>query len=287
MKTDITQEDLDYLLNSENYNIDIHLGGNSRSVYLNAKTLVDKYSLITENKAVRSYLQRNFEMGAAKDLNTHQLLSNMPNVTIPLQINGNKISITNTRGGVERYVRSSEHLYQAFRFVDNTKGYQEDVLAQNSSMAAKKKAKRIECRPYHKECFQNIDYQQPDNTLEHTLEVIRIMYQVLLIKLAYKQKLSRELVDENFGRKLLQTGDKTIIEVAPKQKGRIDTFWGTKINADGTLTGRNIMGKLLMFVRDNYLEDVKGKTENTRVVNIPEDMNLNLLGTRLSTITAV
>jgi predicted NAD-dependent protein-ADP-ribosyltransferase YbiA (DUF1768 family) len=254
---------------------------------LNAKTLVDNYSLITENKALRSYLQRNFKMGTARALNTHQLLSNMPNVNIPLQINGKKISITNMRRGEERYVRSSEHLYQAFRFVDNTNGYQEDVLAQDSSMYAKMLAKRKECRPYHKVCFQNIDYQHPDNTLQHTLEVIRIMYQVLLIKLAYKQKLSRELVDENFGRKLLQTGDKTIIEVAPKQKGRIDTFWGTKIEADGTLMGRNIMGKLLMYVRDNYLEDVKGKTENTRVVNIPADMNLNLLGTRLSTITAV
>jgi hypothetical protein len=152
-------------------------------------------------------------------------------------------------------------------------------------MIAKNITKRYSDRI--KDSFRGFNREMPENNQGATLDVIRIMYQVLLIKLAYKQNVTEEPDENDFGLALKNTGNKMIVEVAPKQNGRVDTFWGTKINDDGTLKGRNVMGKLLMFIRDNSLEDINNNTNNTRIVNIPDDLNLSLLGHRLTIVNSL
>ena len=277
MKTDIELADLSTLLNNETYTIDIHKQPNN-SAYINAKTLF-KNSAIIAKSTLKTYLERGLENGNSDIIhNSTKILGNMPNVNIPLTINGVPVKIVFENGKVENYIRSSEHLYQAFRFITNENAYQNDTLAQVSSMGAKKKAKRIICRPYPRSCFNDFSKTNPKDNMDATLEVIRIMFQAVRIKLAYKQKLSAAQEEQNFGKLLLKTGTKNIIEVAPMQTRNVDTFWGTKMKNIGTLTGMNIMGKLLMILRENYLEDVKNKTDYTRNFTIPNDLNLNILG---------
>lgn len=50
-----------------------------------------------------------------------------------------------------------------------------------------------------------------------------------------------------FGAALLATDDKPIVEISVK-----DDFWGAKPQADGTLKGANVLGKLLMIVREKF-----------------------------------
>ena len=66
---------------------------------------------------------------------------------------------------------------------------------------------------------------------------------------------------EEFRSELLRTGDRPIVEVAPSNKSRPDTY-NVKLSPDGkTWSGPNLMGRLLMELRD------KGTLE----YSLPED----------------
>lgn len=140
-------------------------------------------------------------------------LSNMKGIVYPLLVN-------------KRKILTSEALYQACRFPDFPE-IQEEIIAQKSPMAAKMKSK-----PRRSECTR-ADFEE---------EKAAIMYWCLRVKLACNPI--------GFGSLLAKTKNKDIVEVSHK-----DRFWGTvasKTNLN-EVTGANVLGQLLMDLRDFYL----------------------------------
>jgi len=115
---------------------------------------------------------------------------------------------------------SSEALYQACRF-PHLPDVQLAIAQQNSAMAAKMKSK-----PYRSESREDWPRIR-----------VRIMRWVLRVKLA--QHMS------SFGGVLLATGDSSIVERSMK-----DRYWGAIESEGGTLEGENVLGRLLMELRD-------------------------------------
>jgi ribA/ribD-fused uncharacterized protein len=115
---------------------------------------------------------------------------------------------------------SSEALYQACRFPD-LPHVQLLIAEQNSAMAAKMRSKPH--RSATREDWPGIR--------------VRIMRWVLRVKLAQHMN--------GFGNVLLATGDSSIVERSAK-----DRYWGAIESDDGTLEGENVLGRLLMELRD-------------------------------------
>jgi ribA/ribD-fused uncharacterized protein len=146
-------------------------------------------------------------------------------------------------------IHNSEALYQSCRFPYDVE-IQEQILIQKSAMSAKMKSKH-----YRKE-----------HTREDWDEI-----RVEVMRWCLRVKLSQNLF--GFGRLLESTGDKPIIELSHN-----DQFWGTTDHQDGTLQGQNVLGKLLMKLREDYrqgLDDFKNKLV---FVEPPEIDNFFLLG---------
>lgn len=125
-----------------------------------------------------------------------------------------------------RRVRTAEALYQACRY-PHLPEVQRMILNESSPMTAKMRSK-----PYRGE-------SRPD------WERVRIpiMKWCLRVKLLYNW--------EKFSELLLETGDKPIVEDSRK-----DNFWGAKPCPDrDTLTGQNVLGRLLMELRDQLRND--------------------------------
>ncbi len=133
-------------------------------------------------------------------------LSNMAGY-FPLEVNGIKI-------------RTSEALYQVCRFPHRME-VQRLIIEQTSPMTAKMKSK-----PYRKDSRPDWDFVR-----------VRIMRWCLRVKLAQNW--------ESFGKLLLDTGDRSIVE-----ESRNDDFWGAKPKGEKTLIGTNALGRLLMELRD-------------------------------------
>ncbi len=120
-------------------------------------------------------------------------------------------------------ILTSEALYQACRFPHRPE-VQKLIIEQASPMAAKMKSKphRKDSRP---------DWEQVN---------VDIMRWCLRVKLAQNW--------ERFGDLLRSTGERPIIEESKR-----DSFWGAKATDPGTLVGRNVLGRLLMELRDQLL----------------------------------
>jgi ribA/ribD-fused uncharacterized protein len=116
-------------------------------------------------------------------------------------------------------IRTSEALYQACRFPHSPE-VQRMIIDQRSPMTAKMKSK-----PFR-------DASRPD---WQDLRV-RIMRWCIRVKLVQHR--------EAFGALLLAAGDRPIVEESAK-----DRFWGARGSDDGTLTGQNVLGRLLMELR--------------------------------------
>ena len=112
-----------------------------------------------------------------------------------------------------------EALYQACRF-PHIPAVQELILGQASPMAAKMKSKK-----YRK--FSRPDWDRVR---------VKVMRWCLRVKLAQNW--------EKFSKLLLATGDRPIVEQSR------DDFWGAKPVDDQTLIGMNVLGRLLMELRD-------------------------------------
>jgi ribA/ribD-fused uncharacterized protein len=139
-------------------------------------------------------------------------------------------------------ISSVEHLYQACRFPSHPQ-LQLDIISEPSPMTAKW-----------------IGRKHIDLTRNDWSEVrFKIMQWVLEVKLSQNW--------ETFGKLLLSTGDKPIVEKAPKDK-----IWGAVQEGDN-LVGTNALGRLLMYVRERYV-----KTNNYQrciePLNIPDFMLL-------------
>lgn len=168
-------------------------------------------------------------------------LSNMAS-GFPLQINNVRIF-------------TAEALYQACRFPHRPK-IQEEIIAQHSPMTAKMKSK-----PYRHD-------SRPDwYEVRH-----KVMRWCLRVKLAQN-------FDE-FGRLLLSTCDKSIVE-----QSRKDDFWGAKLvdEAGEILVGQNVLGRLLMELREKLKDDSIGALKNVPPLDIP---NFMILGKPIETVTA-
>lgn len=151
-------------------------------------------------------------------------------------------------------VFTTEALYQACRF-PHLPEVQRTIIGQHSPMTAKMKSKphRQSTRPD----WDEVRY--------------KIMRWCLRVKLAQHYT--------EFGRLLLATRDRPIVE-----QSRRDVYWGAKINEDeDTLTGQNVLGRLLMELREKLKQDANGDLRTVEPLNIPDFV---LLGHPIERVTA-
>ncbi len=147
-------------------------------------------------------------------------------------------------------ILTSEALYQCCRY-PHLSNVQKLIISERSPMTAKMVSKK-----YTKET--RLDW----NDIR-----VNVMRWVLRVKLM--------LNFDTFGELLMTTGDEFIVE-----ESRRDDFWGTKLQSDGTLVGANILGRLLMELREQYI-----KIESTVVILKPLNVkDFKLLDNDITTI---
>ena len=137
-------------------------------------------------------------------------------------------------------IRTSEALYQACKY-PSMPMIQFEIIAENSPMTAKMKAKvhRRNSRPdWHK-------------------VRVKVMRWCLQVKLAQNW--------ETFSKLLLETSDRPIVE-----QSRKDAFWGAKAVDDHTLVGMNVLGRLLMELRETVKSDDQEALLCVQPINIPD-----------------
>jgi ribA/ribD-fused uncharacterized protein len=133
-------------------------------------------------------------------------------------------------------ILTSEALYQACRF-PHLPEVQKEIISAASPMTAKMKGK-----PHRKNSRPDWDEQRT-----------AIMEWCLRVKLAMNRT--------EFSRFLLATKDKPIVEQSAK-----DPFWGALVVDDETLKGENVLGQLLVGLR----EEIKaGNVEHGFVEPLP------------------
>lgn len=133
--------------------------------------------------------------------------------------------LSNMAGGFPLHVKgtriyTSEALYQACRF-PHLPEVQRLIIGQTSPMTAKMKSK-----PHRKDSRADWDRVR-----------VRVMRWCLRVKLAQNW--------EKFSELLLRTTDRPIVE-----ESRKDDFWGAKPVDESTLVGMNVLGRLLMELRE-------------------------------------
>lgn len=148
------------------------------------------------------------------------------------------------------HLRTSEALYQACRF-PHMPEVQKLIVSEVSPMTAKMRSK-----PHRKDSREHWDKIR-----------VPIMKWCLRVKLAQNWN--------TFGELLLQTEDKPIVEDSRK-----DAFWGAIKNSEGTFQGCNILGRLLMELR----EKLKSEPENLKKVEPVKIPQFLLLGRQISTV---
>ncbi len=125
-------------------------------------------------------------------------------------------------------LRTSEALYQACRF-PHMPEVQRLIVTEISPMTAKMRSK-----PYRKDSREHWDDIR-----------VPVMKWCLRVKLA--QNWSK------FGDLLLRTGDRAIVEDSRK-----DDYWGAIKDANGKLHGMNVLGRLLMELREKLKHNPDG-----------------------------
>jgi len=137
-------------------------------------------------------------------------------------------------------IRTSEALYQACRF-PHMPDVQRKIIDEHSPMTAKMRSK-----PFRKDSRPDWDVVR-----------VKIMRWCLRVKLAQNWR--------EFGRLLLATGDNPIVE-----QSRKDDFWGAKVAENGTLVGMNVLGRLLMELREQLKGDEAESLRFIAPLAIPE-----------------
>ena len=141
---------------------------------------------------------------------THDRFGGLSNMAAGFPLNVNGIDIA-----------TSEALYQACRFPYRS-DIQREIIAQRSPMTAKMKSKK-----YRREHTRN-DWNRV---------LVNIMRWSLRVKLSQNWN--------TFSRLLLDTENRPIVEESMR-----DTFWGAKPKTDTILEGANILGRLLVELRE-------------------------------------
>jgi type I restriction enzyme S subunit len=150
-------------------------------------------------------------------------------------------------------IRTSEALYQACRF-PHLPDVQRLIIGESSPMTAKMRSK-----PYRDQSREDWDNVR-----------VRIMRWCLRVKLAQNWGAFREL--------LLKTADRPIVE-----ESRKDDFWGAFAQEDGTLIGRNVLGRLLMELREELKQP---DCENLKRVEPIPISNFTLYGKPIEAVQA-
>ena len=149
-------------------------------------------------------------------------------------------------------LRTSEALYQACRF-PHMPEVQRLIVSEKSPMTAKMRSK-----PYRKDSRMHWDEIR-----------VPIMKWCLRVKLAQNWS--------TFGDLLLRTGDKPIVEDSRK-----DEFWGAIKDINGEFHGSNVLGRLLMELRE-LLKSDPDSLKQVAPVKIPD---FTLLGEKIPMVTA-
>lgn len=152
-------------------------------------------------------------------------------------------------------ILTTEALYQACRF-PHMPEVQREIIRQHSPMTAKMKSK-----PHRKDSRPDWDDVR-----------YKVMRWCLRVKLAQNY--------EEFGRLLLATRDRPIVE-----QSRKDDYWGAKLadEAGDTLIGQNVLGRLLMELREKLKDDEEGALKTVPPLGIPDFL---LLGKPIKAVTA-
>jgi ribA/ribD-fused uncharacterized protein len=137
-------------------------------------------------------------------------------------------------------IRTSEALYQACRF-PHLPDVQRLIIDEGSPMAAKMRSK-----PFR-------DQSRPDWDAVR----VKVMRWCLRVKLAQNW--------DNFGSLLKRTGNQPIVEESKK-----DDFWGAHPLEDGGLAGANVLGRLLMELRREFLATDSDALRHVAPLSIPE-----------------
>ncbi len=139
---------------------------------------------------------------------------------------------------------TAEALYQCCRFPDAA-DVQKLIIAERSPMTAKMKSKRF--RERTRSDWEGLR--------------VRIMKWCLRVKLVQHQR--------KFGELLRATDGRPIVEESLR-----DQFWGAKPCDDGTLRGKNVLGRLLMELREEFVR-ADGAIDH---VDPPDISNFRILG---------
>lgn len=139
-------------------------------------------------------------------------------------------------------IRTSEALYQACRF-PHLPDVQKLIISENSPMTAKMRSK-----PHRKDSRPDWDDVR-----------VGVMRWCLRVKLVQHWK--------TFGNLLLASRDKPIVE-----QSRKDAFWGAKPVDDETLVGMNVLGRLLMELREELKSDNAENLRSIQPLSIPNFM---------------
>lgn len=152
-------------------------------------------------------------------------------------------------------ILTTEALYQACRF-PHMPEVQREIIGQHSPMTAKMKS-----RPHRKDSRSDWDEVR-----------YKVMRWCLRVKLAQNYA--------EFGRLLLATRDRPIVE-----QSRKDDYWGAKLadEAGDTLIGQNVLGRLLMELREKLKDDTDGMLKTVTPLGIPDFL---LLGKPIETVSA-
>lgn len=166
--------------------------------------------------------------------------------------------LSNMAGGYPLHIgqvriRSAEALYQACRY-PHMPEVQQLIINQVSPMTAKMKGK-----PYRSRSRTDWDVAR-----------VRIMKWCLRVKLAQHWV--------KFGSLLLSTGVRPIVEESSK-----DDFWGAIPQTNGRLVGANVLGRLLMELREQLRSSSWPELKTVRPPAIPE---FQLLGNSIEPIVS-
>ena len=137
-------------------------------------------------------------------------------------------------------IQTSEALYQACRFPSRP-DVQRQIIDDKSPMSAKMRSK-----PFR-------GNTRPDwNSVR-----VQMMRWCLRVKLAQNW--------QKFGHILLSTGKVPIVE----KKVKHTDFWASTEQPDGTLVGMNVLGRLLMELREQLMSDEAESLRSVKPLNIP------------------
>lgn len=150
-------------------------------------------------------------------------------------------------------LRTAEHLYQICRF-PHLPEVQLAVANEWNPKQAKDKA------------YENLEHTRADWWLIR----VSVMRFVLRAKFAAAYN--------EFASELTRTGDLPIVEQSSR-----DEFWGARPGPDGQLHGRNVLGRLLMEIRRDFLAD----RDSFLVAIPPEGLNLRFWGQQAEEVHGV